>query len=652
MVRMVGMMFRWVLALVLCFCSGLLYAQMAQKPSYYDQKRQAPLSYTDLSSVTPVSGGVLWQHSVGELEGFRQLARVYHQGTPFEIPHVLFVVDLEDGERVYFLNTPYFKLHENFVRDLLGWSLSRAQVNENYEKPGRRFIFGTLSWQSAIEGYTYEFWEGDKLTPQLLGVAQRRVNESFFVPVRFKSNSTWHEEVAKGSGIDYVSQHELVREQNFMTLSTGSAWGRLVVIRSEEDWAGVRENDIVLLSDVPISIPPVAGVITEKPSTVLSHVNVLANSWRIPNVYLKDAQRILAPLVGQQVKFTAYLDNYHIELAEEGGQVAAAPVVRAELPRPDVRDFRIKPLSILGVKDSVYCGAKAANLGAIKNGIQTVVVPDGFCIPFAYYDQFLCSHGLGEVLAEMEGRPHFWENSLVRKRALEELREMMMGWELDPQLLEKVLVQWRGQLKGQGVFVRSSSNSEDLPHFSGAGLYTTIPNVKTAEALEDAIKRSWASVFNFEAYEARRVAGFSSDSVMMSVFVQVAVDAEASGVMITRNPFDATKPYMTYIAAKRGLGIRVVEGRRVAEQVMYSSYSQAVQVLTSSDEETALQLDDDGGVKEVPLDGGLRVLTDELVVRLALEGDRIKFLLRPGEQDIEWAIKDGRIIILQARPYL
>ncbi|MGL4666406.1 MAG: PEP/pyruvate-binding domain-containing protein [Saezia sp.] len=641
------------LLLLMCFYGHFVYAQMASKPSYYDHKRQESRLLAQPQSQSASANaalGILWRNEVLDRQGFDTLTRVYHQGTPFEIPHVIFVIDREDNEKIYYLNTPHFELHENFIRHLLKAQISRAEMNRNYDVPDRRFIFGTLSWQNLIGGYTYEFWDGDKLTPQLLSITENRLKVSFFSSVQFKSNSTWHEEVAKSLSLKYIAQHELIKEQNFMTLSTGHAWGRLLVIRSEGDWEGVTEKDIVLLKDVPISIPPVGGVITERPSTVLSHVNVLANSWKIPNVYLRDAEKILAPLVGQSVKFTAYIDNYHIEAAEQNQTVLTQNVT--QLPKPNVTSFHIKPLAALTAKDSIYCGAKAANLGAIKNKIRTVMVPDGFCIPFAYYHQFMSVHGLENILKEMESQPSFKGNSLVRKKALEELRDMIMSWDLDPDLMRKVAQQWQEQLNGHGVFVRSSSNSEDLPHFSGAGLYTTTPNVKTTQALEEAIKRSWASVFNFEAYEARRVARLPQNSVMMSVLVQVAVDADASGVLITQNPFDRTKTYMTYIAAKRGVGIRVVEGQRIAEQVMYSSFSKAVQVLTYSEEETALQLDERGGVREVLLNVEPRVLTDELVVRLTAEGYKIKLLFSGVAQDIEWAVKDGKIIILQARPFI
>lgn len=301
----------------------------------------------------------------------------------------------------------------------------------------------------------------------------------------------------------------------------------------------------------------------------------------------------------------------------------------------------------------MQCGSKAANLGAVLAArIPSTTVPDGFCIPFAHYDRFMRSNGLAERIARMQQQPGFAGDPQVRQKALAQLRDEIVQWPVEPATAAAWRAAWQAQLGGGGVFVRSSSNSEDLPGFSGAGLYTTVPNVKTGDALELAVKKVWASVFNPEAWEARSAAGFGAESVLMGVFVQTAIDSTNAGVMITRDPFDAGHTHVTYISAKRGIGIRVVEGKRVAEQVMYSSWSKAIQVLSRSAEETALQLDKDGGVKEVPVEVGRHVLTDELVVRLANVGAAVKRTFNAVDQDIEWATVGDKIVLLQARPYV
>ena len=138
----------------------------------------------------------------------------------------------------------------------------------------------------------------------------------------------------------------------------------------------------------------------------------------------------------------------------------------------------------------------------------------------------------------------------------------------------------------------------------------------------------------------------------MAVLVQQAAASDSSGVMITRDPFDASRRFVTYISAKRGLGIKVVEGKRQAEQLMYSSWSKAVQVLSRSAEDTQLVADAAGGVREVPIEGSRQVLNDALVARLAAVGNQIKVRLGNVDQDIEWAVHGDKILILQSRPYV
>ena len=252
----------------------------------------------------------------------------------------------------------------------------------------------------------------------------------------------------------------------------------------------------------------------------------------------------------------------------------------------------------------------------------------------------------------VKGKKTFAGDARVRRAELAALRQDIIQAPADPALAAAWNDRWQKQLQGHGVFVRSSSNSEDLPGFSGAGLYTTVPNVTQADALTRAVQTVWASVYNFEAYEARRAAGIGQEGVVMAVLVQLAAASESSGVMITRDPFDASRRHVTYLSAKRGLGIKVVEGRRQAEQLMYSSWSKAVQVLTRSAEDTQLVADAAGGVREVPIEGARQVLDDALVARLAAVGRRIKQRLGNVDQDIEWAVQGDRILILQARPYI
>jgi phosphoenolpyruvate synthase/pyruvate phosphate dikinase len=183
-----------------------------------------------------------------------------------------------------------------------------------------------------------------------------------------------------------------------------------------------------------------------------------------------------------------------------------------------------------------------------------------------------------------------------------------------------------------------------------------MPNLKTDEQLIEGIKTVWASVWNFEAYEARERAGIEHAKIYMAVLIQEGINSESSGVMITADPFnrqpDAINRGSIYIAAKRGLGMRVVEGQRIAEQVVFRPIANSVQILTRSEEDSLLTFDEHGGIKEIPISGERMVLTDDVVRRLAAAAEKIKSVFHGKDQDIEWAVMKGQIYIVQARPYI
>ncbi|MCD0500053.1 pyruvate, phosphate dikinase [Achromobacter sp. MY14] len=640
-------------------------AQTARKPSPYENAR--PLRPDELATPPQEGakrGGPAYLDRIGTQAEFQQLARVYNAGTPLEIPHVLFVIDRERGDRIYYVDTPRYSLHENFARaHRLLPGTDRAALIAQYKDPKRRLLFGTLSWQHDLPGYTYEFWEGDQVTPSLLRLTEDKLRATFYEPVRFKTNSTAQEQTAQTAGLAFVTQEALLREQAFLPLNTGHAQGRLRIVKSVDDTPDLAPTDIVVLDEVPVAISPVAGLVTQRPSTLLSHVNLLAKGWRIPNAYVRDAVAALGKYDGQWVELTVTSNGYQVQpIAKpeakpednpEGKPNAPTKAAALPLPKPDLSVHTLKPLTGMATRDSRYCGVKAANLGALKSALPPLAsVPDGFCIPFAQYAAFMKQLGIPQRIAALEQRPDFARDAKVRRAELAALRQDIITAPPDAALAAAWRERWQQQLKGRGVFVRSSSNSEDLPGFSGAGLYTTVPNVTRADALAQAVQTVWASVYNFEAYEARRAAGIGQDAVVMAVLVQQAAASDSSGVMITRDPFDASRRYVTYISAKRGLGIKVVEGKRQAEQLMYSTWSKAVQVLSRSAEDTQLVADAAGGVREVPIEGSRQVLNDALVARLAAVGKQIKLRLGNVDQDIEWAVQGDHIIVLQARPYI
>lgn len=663
--RQVNRWHRWALG-----CAGAVVvalsaqAQLAEKPSAYTAARRGqamPAPQPDDHRAPAFA------ERLADRAAFDRLARIYDTGTPQAVPHLLFVVDRSQGDKLYFVNTRRHPLHEDFLRhQYLVAGLDAKTLAGYYRRPDRRFLLGTLGWRPEVARWVYEFWEGDQTTPALLALAERTLAEGFFAPVAFKANSAQQEAAAREAKIEPVTEAQILGARPYLALNPGVATGRLRIVDSLEALDGgagddLLPTDILVLREVPLAIPPVAGVVTERPSTVLSHVNLLVKGWGVPNAYVKDATQQFKALEGQWVTLKVAPTGYSVRATTARPTPPAALRPTAAVRTPNLRLREALPLAQLKAARADACGGKAARLGQIEAARRagrlggTAPVPDGFCIPFAHYRDFVQRPDAAARIAAALRTEGFERSRGVRRKALEQLRRELAELPLDEALVAGWRARWQAQLGGVGVFVRSSSNSEDLPHFSGAGLYTTVPNVTREADFARAIQTVWASVFNAEAFEARRQAGIPAEQVVMGVFVQRAVDSASAGVMVTRDPFDATHRNAVYVSAKRGLGIKVVEGKRVAEQSMFDARSGAVRRLSRSEESAELKLDAQGGVSEQAIAGAAahQVLSDAQVRALAGVGLQLARLLGGAPQDIEWAIDpQGRVVVLQARPYI
>jgi len=628
-------------------------AQSDTKPSALTRARQGlPAGQAALK---PDPAAAL--HALPDRSAFDRLARDFEPRTAQSQPHVLFVIDRNDGQRVHFINTRRFALHADYLaaRHLLPPEGLPASL---YRSPTRRFVLGTLSLHPQGQRWVYEFWQGDHLTPELLKQTQAALDRSVgFAAVQFKANAAQQETTALEAGLPVITQAELLSERTYLAYNAGTAVGRLRLVATLDEATDIEPTDIVVLTEVPLALSPVAGVILAEASTALSHVNLLAKGWGIPNLYVRDAQMQLRALDGQWVRLRADAQRYTLSPATPAEATQARTATARVLKAPNLREAALAPLAKLRQRDADTCGGKAARLGSLESlrragrlPANVAPVPDGFCIPFGQYARFAAQPAvrtrIDQALQALDAAASRGE----RRELLAALRADLQQMPVPDELARQWQARWQAQLGGDGVFVRSSSNSEDLANFSGAGLYTTVPNVR--QQLADAVRTVWASVWNAEAFEARRVAGLRHTDVVMAVLVQRAVDSRTSGVMITRDPFDASRRGVVYVSAKRGIGIKVVEGRRIAEQALFEQRSASVERLSHSAESTELRLDANGGLVEQAASTS-PVLTDEQVKSLARLALAVQQGLGGGDQDIEWAIDgEGRLVLLQARPYV
>jgi len=630
-------------------CAGLISAQMARKPTPTREPKGAMPDKPDSA-----------KKSLPEIKtqaDFDSIARTYHQGTPFALPHAMFVIDRRNKNKVYYINSQRYRFHKDFL--LANFLMPRGSeiFKPIYVDQDRRYIVGTIAWQKPVEQFTWELWEGDLASGEIIKLAHDTINKTFFQPVAYKPNSIRQEDASADLNIPRISQDEITKNQAYLALNTGTAIGRIHIIENLDDTVEVGSNEILVIKELPLTLPQVRGVIVAKPSTPLSHINILARGWGIPNVYIKDADVLFKEYDTRWVTFNAKLTDYEIRPAGVP-DLDKARDPEEQIPPADLTVTRLAALREMRRKDSIAFGSKSANLGEmLNNKITGAIVPDGFTVPFYWYDKFMKDNGFDKIVEDLGDDNDFVHNPSVRRKKLEEFRKTVQSGKFDDQLRKDLIAKWKTQLGGKPVFVRSSSNSEDLPNFSGAGLYSSVPNVINEKTLVEAVKKVWSSLWNFQAYESRVRNFVSQKDVYMSALVQVAVNMDRGGVMVTKDPFDDESKNNVYISTVCGHNTKVTDNDGIPEQILFNPKSNSVILMTFSQQKNALTFDENGDLKEMPDKcanrQSRRILTDVQARALAKTALRIRSVFGgKKEQDIEWGIMLGKIYIVQARPYL
>lgn len=604
---------------------------------------------------------------IGSRAGFDALARVYGMGEGKaryqDIPHVLVLLDRAESGKLYYIDSKRWRLHQEFANaHYLSLDRGGSFLDHNYLRQDRRFILGVVAWQAAIKGFTFELWEGDLAGPDLIREALLAIRGSFFAPVAFKPNSLPQEQAAQALGdAQVVYTRDLYAAEDYIPLNVSRRVGVLRFPADADEALAAKLGDILVLKEPALALPPVSGVITTSFSSPLSHINLLAKGWGVPNAFVRDAGTRYRSLEGQVVVFETRAKGFDLRRATaqeaEAFRRAGAKTQQLRAPVNDLACLDLRDLESLRREDAVRFGSKAANLGEVQHAIEAghvkdAAVPQGFGVPFAYCQRFYEANGLLPQIKALLSEPRFKADAAYRRERLAGLRARIQAGALDAAFEQALWAKAQGQFGAKGLFVRSSTNSEDLPNFSGAGLYTTVPNVKGEAALGEAIKTVWASLWNYEAYEAREAAGIDHFQVWAAVLVQEGINGTSAGVLITQNPFNAEDHAGVYINAKKGLGIRVVEGKPMAEQILFRPRSNSVQVLTRSADDTMLCFNAAGGVQEVPIETGRTVLTDNLARRLSQVALQVKKVFAGKDQDVEWVCVGDHIFLVQSRPYL
>ena len=601
----------------------------------------------------------VWQNDVKDAETWQQLSKPER-----DAEFSKFVLDVKTG-KMYFFDAHVFNLHIDFgLEVLLKQTRSYENIksfNRNYSTQKPQFILGYLTHYPKLDLWTFSFWEGDTITARDVTRTYKALNNTFFIPkLTYRPDSFMQEKMAKNlRGIKVITNDKIYANLPFQAFQTGSATGTLRIIPagSALDSLNFASTDIVLLQEAYPDINPVAGIITTQFSTPLAHVNLRASAWGIPNASDKTAAQRYAALNGQIVHYEVTEQNLNLRTATDAERLAfeqqAVETRSVTLPQANLTDTHLQSLSTIKARDVLIYGTKTANLGEIASAKQSLVnVPTGFGVPFYYYAEHIRQNHLQANIDAVLDDARFTTDAAWRREQLETLRKAITDAPMNADHFAAIEKQWQSQLGGKGAFVRSSTNAEDLKGFNGAGLYDTVPNVATRSALDAAIKKVWASVWNERAVTERQFAGINQRAVYPAVMIQTGVNATAAGVLLTTDIW-GHNPNTYTINAKWGLGIRVVEGTKIPEQILYDSANHGTRIISRSSETTMLVFDPKNGVKEVPTSKGDTILTEARAKRLGdAVGQIIPLFSQEQALDVEWVLEGETIWIVQARPYV
>jgi hypothetical protein len=629
-------------------------------------------------------------------------------------PYLKVVVDRAENTW-HLLDTAVHPFHVDYTATrVLGMDLAELDASLDefnasvYMDPERRFLLGVLSLHTepGDDGrertfLVLETTEADTMHGELLQFFYDFVRERVDgrLPLLLKPANHGQEEELAGVSeqrLPRVLSHELFGNRTRTPLNTGEATGRLRCFRTVEEYraaaAGLGWSDIVAMPCLPDDVQRVAGFVNTAPITPLSHTNVLATGWGIPNAIVRDLDRLVEEdgLDGAWVRYRVREDEVTLERLEQAPELRAPAwhQQRIRLEPPLLEDSPVLSLHRLRSADRDRYGTKAANLGelhhvldsrsadltafygrprppredlyghlaarlglrspsapelraaATKFVADTVEAPDGVALPFSLQHRFLTSspalqQGIGKLKMALE----LGADDVIDSLCLQ-IQHLVRNTPMPESVAGEITRAFPAPLAaGDRLVVRSSSNAEDLPGFSAAGLYDSVTTVRDAGELPDAVRQVWASLLSPRSVRLRHQVGISLDDTYMGVIVQAYVPAALGGVMVTCDPTRREDFRNVYLNCSPGSPEQVVEGAVLPQQYLYNTV--------------------EGGGRTVALgtwSEGLPAATRARLADLSLTGRLLQSHFSAPDVDdpldIEWLLTDqGDFRLVQIRPY-
>lgn len=312
------------------------------------------------------------------------------------------------------------------------------------------------------------------------------------------------------------------------------------------------------------------------------------------------------------------------------------------------------PLTVLfneiDKSDIALVGGKGANLGELTQA--GFAIPPGFIVTSAAYFEVIKANNLAQkikVILKDLNLKDIKSLNFVSNKIKKLIFTAAIPETLAQEIIQRYLKLGHG-LNNTLVAVRSSATAEDLPDASFAGQQETFLNVSGEANVVQNVRACWASLFEPRAIFYREEKNFDHFQVGIAVPVQKMIQSEVSGIMFTVNPVSNDKNQIV-IEAIWGLGEKIVQGAYTPDHYLVQKLSWKILQKQINRQTKALILTQIGNKEVKLIDSKSRrpKLIDDQIIGLAKIGQQVQtHYFFP--QDIEWAISEGKIYLVQSRP--
>ncbi len=509
----------------------------------------APINFAD--AIPFVDGST----SIPDAQTFLDLATINNVGWAPFLDGQLYVkfgiLDRDTDEpKVYFINSNTYTIHANFWNGIganVGGDDSSGEIVFNANDISPNGVIGTYSFNFSF-GDAYNF-EDTQRTYELLAAnmpfLQNNMNHFIGQASENNHNNNFASDFID-TRIDVVLESEVFADINYIPFHEAEGYGFFKHMVDLNETPGSR--DIVLYDALPNSLPRVGGIITSVIQTPLSHVNLRAIQDNVPNAYIEDPLSIdsIANLLGSYIYYKVENEHFEIReatLTEVNDWYEELRPEESQTPIRDLSVTEILPLDDIEFEMSTAFGAKCSNVATMRTfGFPEGTIPDGFGIPFYYYDEFMKFNNFYEEAQVMIDNPVFRNDINFRTERLKDFRRDIKDAPMPQWILDDLQEMHDAFPEGTAVRCRSSTNNEDLPGFSGAGLYTSKTQHLDEGHISKSIKQVYASMWNFRAYEERDFYRVDHFVAAMGVLCHPNFEEEKSnGVGISIDPIYETE---------------------------------------------------------------------------------------------------------------